>query len=260
MTGRPAVSHVPLRPALQGWHRRPSLPRPDLRGPDRLPGKAADLADDLAASEAAEVVDAAGKIILPGAVDAHFHLGIHRDVGLSASLHCEQSELMRVFIDRVRANGDPQTLRAYHEGRPPLTERVAIGEATALAGHTGTDLNLLHLSGSDVVTPSRRPVARSAVTRGPRPLRTTSASTTRASTSAAAWAARSIRPSTPRPTTRSCGCAPRTARSTGRPPTTPVAGRRGRATSSGRRAPGSVVPRCSTRSSSARGTSGGASR
>ncbi|GII86111.1 dihydroorotase-like protein [Sphaerisporangium siamense] len=245
-------------------------------------GKVAALADDIAASEAGEVVDAAGKVVLPGAVDAHFHLGIYRDLALDAyeetrsslvggattvlsyfrtgshylertgpykeifpevldrvagrawtdygfhlapmtveqiseipflveehgvtsfkyymfykgfdlaansrdaraftmgdeydlghlylileqvaavqkarpdlrlslSLHCEQSELMRVFIDRVRAQGDPQTLRAYHEGRPPLTERVAIGEATTLASHTGTNVNLLHLSSQEAI-------------------------------------------------------------------------------------------------------------
>lgn len=73
------------------------------------------------------------------------------DARLSLSLHCEQSELMRVFIDRVRAAGDPQTLRAYSEGRPPLTERVAISEATTLASHTGTNINLLHLSSADAV-------------------------------------------------------------------------------------------------------------
>ncbi|MFI6709364.1 dihydroorotase family protein [Nonomuraea sp. NPDC050478] len=245
-------------------------------------GKVAALADDIPAAEADEVVDARGKVVLPGAVDAHFHLGIYRDLALDAfeetrsslvggattvlsyfrtgshyldrtgpykeifpevlnavagrtwtdyafhlapmtvdqiaeipmlveehrvtsfkyymfykgfdlaansrdarsftmgdeydlghlyllmeqitavqkanpdkrlsvSLHCEQSELMRVFIDRVRADGDPQTLRAYHEGRPPLTERVAIGEATTLASHTGTNLNLLHLSSAEAV-------------------------------------------------------------------------------------------------------------
>jgi dihydroorotase-like cyclic amidohydrolase len=245
-------------------------------------GKVAALAEDVPAAEADEVVDARGKVVLPGAVDAHFHLGIYRDLALDAfeetrsslvggattvlsyfrtgshyldrtgpykeifpevlaavrgrtwtdyafhlapmtvdqiaeipmlveehgvtsfkyymfykgfdlaansrdarsftmgdeydlghlyllmeqvaavqranpdrrlsvSLHCEQSELMRVFIDRVRANGDPQTLRAYHEGRPPLTERVAIGEATTLASHTRTNLNLLHLSSADAV-------------------------------------------------------------------------------------------------------------
>lgn len=73
----------------------------------------------------------------------------HPHLRLSLSLHCEQSELMRVFIDRVKAAGDAQTLKAYHEGRPPLTERVAIGEATTIASHTGTNINLLHLSSAD---------------------------------------------------------------------------------------------------------------
>ncbi|MEV0585417.1 dihydroorotase family protein [Nonomuraea sp. NPDC050310] len=73
------------------------------------------------------------------------------DVRLSLSLHCEQSELMRVFIDRVQRSGAPQNLRAYSEARPPLTERVAIAEATTLAGHTGTNLNLLHLSSADAL-------------------------------------------------------------------------------------------------------------
>ncbi|MEU5882482.1 dihydroorotase family protein [Spirillospora sp. NPDC047279] len=75
----------------------------------------------------------------------------HPDLRLSLSLHCEQSELMRVFIDRVRAGGRAQNLRAYSEGRPPLTERVAIAEATTLAGHTGTNVNLLHLSSADAL-------------------------------------------------------------------------------------------------------------
>ncbi len=75
----------------------------------------------------------------------------HPNLRLSLSLHCEQSELMRVFIDKVRAAGDPQNLKAYNDGRPPLTERVAIGEATTIASHVGTNINLLHLSSSDAV-------------------------------------------------------------------------------------------------------------
>jgi dihydropyrimidinase/allantoinase len=75
----------------------------------------------------------------------------HPHLRLSLSLHCEQSELMRVFIDKVRAAGDPQNLKAYNDGRPPLTERVAIGEATTIASHVGTNINLLHLSSADAV-------------------------------------------------------------------------------------------------------------
>ncbi|WP_238006607.1 dihydroorotase family protein [Dactylosporangium sp. AC04546] len=76
-----------------------------------------------------------------------------RDSGkrVSLSLHCEQAELMRLFIDRVRAAGDPQTLKAYSDARPPLTERVAIGEATTLAGATGCPVNLLHLSSAEAL-------------------------------------------------------------------------------------------------------------
>ncbi|MDI1463094.1 dihydroorotase family protein [Catellatospora sp. KI3] len=70
---------------------------------------------------------------------------------VSLSLHCEQAELMRLFIDRVRAAGDPQTLKAYSDARPPLTEQVAIGEATTLARATGCPVNLLHLSSADAI-------------------------------------------------------------------------------------------------------------
>ncbi|WP_027343194.1 dihydroorotase [Hamadaea tsunoensis] len=73
------------------------------------------------------------------------------DRRVSLSLHCEQAELMRLFIDRVRANGDPQTLKAYSDARPPLTERVAIGEATTLAKATGCPVNLLHLSSAEAL-------------------------------------------------------------------------------------------------------------
>ncbi|HVB46703.1 MAG TPA: dihydroorotase family protein [Streptosporangiaceae bacterium] len=78
---------------------------------------------------------------------------------LSLSVHCEQAELMRVFIDRVRKNGDPQTLRAFSEARPPLTERVAIGEATALAAAAGCPLNLLHLSSAEALAAARQAAA-----------------------------------------------------------------------------------------------------
>ncbi|MBO2447880.1 dihydroorotase family protein [Actinomadura barringtoniae] len=80
----------------------------------------------------------------------------HPDLRLSLSLHCEQSELMRIFIDRVRRSGEPQNLRAYSEGRPPLTERLAIAEATTLAGHTGTSVNLLHLSSAEALAEAER--------------------------------------------------------------------------------------------------------
>ncbi|GIH02381.1 dihydroorotase-like protein [Rhizocola hellebori] len=78
------------------------------------------------------------------------------DRRVSLSLHCEQAELMRLFIDRVRAAGDPQTLKAYSDARPPLTERVAIGEATTLAHETGCPVNLLHLSSAVALDAARQ--------------------------------------------------------------------------------------------------------
>lgn len=65
---------------------------------------------------------------------------------ISVSLHCEQAELMRVFIERAKADPTLSGLREYSAGRPPLTERLAIEEAGVLADATNVNLNLLHLS------------------------------------------------------------------------------------------------------------------
>src|SRR4051794_30809212 len=45
-------------------------------------GVVAAIGDDLPASDAGEVLDARGKMVFPGAVDAHFHLGIYRQLGV----------------------------------------------------------------------------------------------------------------------------------------------------------------------------------
>ncbi len=78
------------------------------------------------------------------------------DRRVSLSLHCEQAELMRLFIERVRRNGDPQTLKAYSDARPPLTEQVAIAEAATLARETGCPVNLLHLSSAAALDAARQ--------------------------------------------------------------------------------------------------------
>jgi dihydroorotase-like cyclic amidohydrolase len=43
-------------------------------------GRISAIGEDFASGDADEVVDATGKLVLPGAVDAHFHLGIYRDI------------------------------------------------------------------------------------------------------------------------------------------------------------------------------------
>lgn len=64
---------------------------------------------------------------------------------VSVSLHCENPEIIRVFIQRVKESG-LQGLQAYSEGRPPLSERLSIEEAGVLADETACPVNFLHLS------------------------------------------------------------------------------------------------------------------
>lgn len=65
---------------------------------------------------------------------------------ISVSLHCEQPELLRVFIERAKADASLSGLAEYSAGRPPLTERLSIEEAAVLAQATGVSINFLHLS------------------------------------------------------------------------------------------------------------------
>jgi dihydropyrimidinase/allantoinase len=65
---------------------------------------------------------------------------------VSVSLHCEQAELLRVFIERAKRDPTVSGLAEYAAGRPPLTERLSIEEAGVLADATGVRVNFLHLS------------------------------------------------------------------------------------------------------------------
>jgi dihydroorotase-like cyclic amidohydrolase len=69
---------------------------------------------------------------------------------VSLSLHCEQAELIRVFIEEVKRSG-PAGLEGYHRARPPLTERLSIAEALVLADATRCPINVLHLSSGEAV-------------------------------------------------------------------------------------------------------------
>lgn len=70
---------------------------------------------------------------------------------VSVSIHCEQPELIRVFMERVQADGVLTGLAAYSAARPPLTEHLAIAEVGVLAGATMAPINLLHLSSADAL-------------------------------------------------------------------------------------------------------------
>lgn len=69
---------------------------------------------------------------------------------ISVSVHCENDELIKHFIKRVKAAGIGG-LRAYSEARPPLEERVAVHEAAALAASARVRVNLLHLSSAEAL-------------------------------------------------------------------------------------------------------------
>ena len=74
---------------------------------------------------------------------------------ISVCLHCEQAELLRVFIERAKADSRLSGLAEYNAARPPLTERLSIEEAGVLADATQVNLNLLHLS-SELALQDRR--------------------------------------------------------------------------------------------------------
>lgn len=70
---------------------------------------------------------------------------------VSLSLHCEHSDLIKLFMGRVRQAGTLHGLAAYSAARPPLTERLAIAEAGVLAAATRCPINFLHLSSADAL-------------------------------------------------------------------------------------------------------------
>jgi dihydropyrimidinase/allantoinase len=69
---------------------------------------------------------------------------------ISLSLHCEHAELIRVFIEQVKRSA-LSGLEAYHQARPPLTERLSMAEAVILADASRCPVNLLHLSSREAV-------------------------------------------------------------------------------------------------------------
>jgi predicted amidohydrolase YtcJ len=81
-------------------------------------GKIAQVADAIAASEANSVVDAAGKLVFPGGVDAHFHIGIYRHTGersLSGARRFQRIELLGKCPNRGRCDS------GFESGRRQLS-------------------------------------------------------------------------------------------------------------------------------------------
>ncbi len=102
------------------------------------------MADDYDLGHLLEIMEAARQAdIASVAADGDGAPGGRR---ISVSLHCEQPELLRVFIARAQADPRLAGLAEYSAGRSPITERLAIEEAGVLADVAGARLNLLHLS------------------------------------------------------------------------------------------------------------------
>lgn len=72
------------------------------------------------------------------------------DARISLSIHCENAELIKLFMARAR-DAALRGARAWHEARPPLTERLSVHEAALLADATRCPVNLLHLSSAEAL-------------------------------------------------------------------------------------------------------------
>lgn len=73
---------------------------------------------------------------------------------VSVSVHCEDDEIIKAFIKKVKAAG-LEGMQAYTEARPPLSERVAILKAGTVANATGCKLNILHITSAEALQATR---------------------------------------------------------------------------------------------------------
>ena len=97
-------------------------------------GHIAALVDSIAPSDADAVVDARGKLVLPGAIDSHFHLGIYRDLATDA----------RSETGSALAGGVTTVLSYFRTGQNYLNKsgpyRTIFPEVVAATvGHAHTD-------------------------------------------------------------------------------------------------------------------------
>src|SRR3989441_12318221 len=97
-------------------------------------GRVAALADRTAAGDASDVLDARGRLVLPGAVDSHFHIAIYRDLAADAT-----SETASAL-----AGGVTTVLSYFRTGQHYLNKsgpyRTIFPEVVAAtAGHAYTD-------------------------------------------------------------------------------------------------------------------------
>ena len=77
-------------------------------------------------------------------------LSRRRGRSIRLSVHCEDPEIIRIFLQQTKARGK-RGLAAYSAARPPLAEVAAIKNVALLAQETGCPVNFLHLSSEDAI-------------------------------------------------------------------------------------------------------------
>jgi imidazolonepropionase-like amidohydrolase len=89
-------------------------------------GRIAAVGEDIEIPEDAQVVDAMGKVVMPGLIDAHCHVGLFPD-GIGWE-HSDGNEMTDPITPHLRA------LDAIHPEDPAFKELVAAGVTTVLTG------------------------------------------------------------------------------------------------------------------------------
>jgi imidazolonepropionase-like amidohydrolase len=89
-------------------------------------GRIAAVGEDIEIPEDAQVVDATGKVVMPGLIDAHCHVGLFPD-GIGWE-HSDGNEMTDPITPHLRA------LDAVHPDDPAFKELVAAGVTTVLTG------------------------------------------------------------------------------------------------------------------------------
>src|SRR5712691_1658971 len=97
-------------------------------------GKIVQIADAIAPSDADSVVDANGKLVFPGGVDAHFHIGIYRPVAEDA-----QSETRSALVGGVTTVVSYFRTGSHYLNRSGPYREIFPEVLAATDGHAFTD-------------------------------------------------------------------------------------------------------------------------
>jgi dihydropyrimidinase/allantoinase len=97
-------------------------------------GKIVQIADAIAASDADSIVDARGKLVFPGGVDAHFHIGIYRPIAADA-----ESETRSALVGGVSTVVSYFRTGSHYLNRSGVYRDIFPEVLAATQGHAFTD-------------------------------------------------------------------------------------------------------------------------